>query len=255
VPEIASEMRQSGWVIRPAECLDGVVAAVADPELLAVLEGMRAAGLAQWWAGHAEGDLLQRCGDLRESFAAYDLVPLVERHTGTVFDARAVELCVLRWAAPHGIRVTGTRFLTDVRYNADTVLNIAVHELLHPPWPKRHPVKGCLDALAADPFLAARFAGRDPAAGYNSWASYAEEDAAQALDQFLNTRLGRNTRVTRWRGGPRPTAACTSSPCCCMTPCVAAVSTPRTAATPISSPWHFLTGAPGLAIPRLVTSN
>ena len=26
------------------------------------------------------------------------------------------------------------------------------------------------------------------------WASYAEEDAAQALDQFLNTQLGRNTR-------------------------------------------------------------
>ena len=210
------------------ECLDGLVAAVADPELLAagmretsphwnedddklfrstrlallaVLEGMRAAGLAQWWAEHAEGHLRRRGGELRESFAGYDLVPLVERHTGTAFDARAVELCVLRWAAPHGIRITGTRFLTDVRYNPDTVLNIAVHELLHPPWPKGHPVKGRLDALAADPFLAARFAERDSAAGYNSWASYAEENAAQALDQFLNTQLGRNTRgdpVSRW---------------------------------------------------------
>ena len=104
-------------------------------------------------------------------------------------------------AAPHGIRVTGTRFLTDIRYDAGRVLNIAVHELLHPPWPQGHPVKDRLDALAADPFLAARFAGRDPAAGYNAWASYAEEDAAQALDQFLNTQLGRNTRgdpAARW---------------------------------------------------------
>jgi hypothetical protein len=211
-----------------ADCLDGLIAAVADPErlagamretsarwnpaddrlfrsvrpaLLAVLEGVRAAGLAQWWAGHAEGDLRWRCDQLRESFAGYDLVPLVEQHTGVLFDARAVELCVLRWAAPHGIRVTGTRFLTDIRYDAGRVLNIAVHELLHPPWPKGHPVKARLDALAADPFLAARFAGRDPAAGYNTWASYAEEDAAQALDQYLNTQLGRNTRgdpVTRW---------------------------------------------------------
>ncbi len=211
-----------------AECLDGLVAAVADPELLvaamretsprwneaddrlfrsvrpallAVLEGLRAAGLAAWWAGHAADDLSRRCEELSESFAGYDLVPLVEQHTGVCFDARAVELCVLRWAAPHGIRVTGTRFLTDIRYDADRVLNIAVHELLHPPWPKGHPVKGRLDALAADPFLAARFAGRDPAAGYNTWASYAEEDAAQALDQFLNTQLGRNTRgdpASRW---------------------------------------------------------
>jgi hypothetical protein len=76
------------------------------------------------------------------------------------------------------------------------VLNIAVHELLHPPWPPGHPVKGCLDALAADPFLAARFAERNPDAGYNTWDGYAEEDAAQALDQFLNTALGRNSRYT-----------------------------------------------------------
>jgi len=211
-----------------AECLDGLVAAVTDPELLAgamrevsarwneaddrlfrsirpallaVLEGLRAAGLALWWAEHAEDDLRRRCGELRGSFAVYDLVPLVEQHTGVRFDARAVELRVLRWAAPHGIRVTGTRFLTDIRYDAGRVLNIAVHELLHPPWPKDHPVQSRLDALAGDPFLAARFAARDPAAGYNTWASYAEEDAAQALDQYLNTQLGRNTRgdpATRW---------------------------------------------------------
>ena len=199
----------AGRCDRAAECLDDLVAAVADPELLvsamretsprwneaddrlfrsvrpalsAVLEGLRTAGLADWWAEHAEGDLQRRCGELRQSFAGYDLVPLVERHTGVSFDARAVELCVLRWAAPHGIRVTGTRFLTDVRYEADRVLNIAVHELLHPPWPQCHPVKDSLDALAADPFLAARFAGRDPDAGYNTWARYAEENAAQALD-------------------------------------------------------------------------
>ena len=213
---------------RPAESLDGLITAVADPELLvsamrdgsphwneaddrlfrsvrpallAVLEGLRAAGLADWWTEHAADDLGRRCEELSESFAAYDLVPLVEEHTGVSFDARAVELCVLRWAAPHGIRVTGTCFLTDIRYDADLVLNIAVHELLHPPWPKGHPVKDRLDELAADPFLAARFAGRDPAAGYNTWSSYAEEDAAQALDQFLNDQLGLNTRgdpVTRW---------------------------------------------------------
>jgi len=208
-----------------AEDLDRLIAAVTDPELLvsamrersphrnetddrlfrsvrpallAVLAGLRAAGLACWWAEHAAPDLARRCGELQGSFADYDLVPLVERYTGVRFEARAVELCVLRWAAPHGIRVTGTRFLTDIRYEADRVLNIAVHELLHPPWPDGHPVKGHLDALAADPFLAARFA---PAAGYNTWDSYAEEDAAQALDKFLNIQLGRNTRgdpAARW---------------------------------------------------------
>jgi hypothetical protein len=69
----------------------------------------RAAGLADRWTEHAADDLSWRCDELRRSFAGYDLVPLVEQHTGVCFDTRAVELCVLRWAAPHGIRVTGTR--------------------------------------------------------------------------------------------------------------------------------------------------
>ena len=40
-----------------------------------------------------------------------------------------------------------------------------------------------------------------PSSPLRHLAGYAEEDAAQALDQFLNTQLGRNTRgdpVTRW---------------------------------------------------------
>ena len=84
------------------------------------------------------------------------------------------------------------------------------------PWPKGHPVRSRLDALSADPFLAARFAARDPAAGYNTWASYAEENAAQALDQYLVTQVACNTRGRpgnpvdhrRWRHArPCPAAA------------------------------------------------
>ena len=274
----------AGSCDRAAECLDDLVAAVADPELLvsamrktsprwneaddllfrsvrpalsAVLEGLRTAGLAHWWAEHAEGDLQRRCGELRQSFAGYDLVPLVEQHTAVSFDARAVELCVLRWAAPHGIRVTGTRFLTDVRYEADRVLNIAVHELLHPPWPQGHPVKDRLDALAADPFHAARFDGRgtrmpDTTPG----PATPRKTRPRRSTSSCNTRLGRNSRgdpVTRWTtadGGirrPGPAAA--------RHVAARRVSTPRSPATPISSPALCRTRTPGPAISTPGISN
>ena len=80
------------------------------------------------------------------------------------------------------------------------MLNNAVHELLHPPWPNDHRVKETLAALADDPFLAARFAARDAQAGYNDWSGYVEEDAAQALDQLLLTKPG-SRRPTRSLGG------------------------------------------------------
>jgi hypothetical protein len=208
-------------------CLERLIAAVAEPDLLpgamretsdhwteadeqlyrhvrpalvAVLLGLRAAGLADWWAEHAEPQLQRRCGELRQELAPYDLVPFVERYTSVALPARQVELCVLRWAAPHAIRVTGVRFLGDVRYDRHVLLNNAVHELLHPPWPAHHRVKRMLGALSVDPFLASRFAARDPAAGYGTWPAYVEEDAAQALDQLLITELGqaRKDPVTRW---------------------------------------------------------
>jgi hypothetical protein len=210
-----------------ASCLDRLIAAVGDPDmlpaamrktsdhwteadeqlyrhvrpaLLAVLAALRSAGLPGWWTEHAEPQLERRCGELRQELAPYDLVPVVERHTAVALPAREVELCVLRWAAPHAIRVTGVRFLGDVRYDRRVLLNNAVHELLHPPWHSHHPVKGLLEALSDDPFLARRFAARDPEAGYGTWAAYVEEDAAQALDQLLMTELGlaRTDPVTRW---------------------------------------------------------
>lgn len=172
----------------------------ARPHLLSALTGLRAAGLAEWWLEHAEAELRSRCAQLRPVLGPHDLVPLVERYAGISLPGRWVELCILRWAAPHAIRVTGVRFLGDVRYDSSTLVNNAVHELLHPPFPAQHPVVEQLHNMSTDPFLAQRFAARDRASGYNNWSSYVEEDAAQALDQFITNRIGTNAQapVTRW---------------------------------------------------------
>ena len=179
-----------------------------------------AAGLAQWWAEHAEADLRRRCEELRESFAEFDLVPLVERHTGVRFDDRAVELCVLRWAAPHGIRVTGTRFSPTGVMRPAGSSTLPCTSCCTRRGRQDHPVKGPLDRLAADPFLAARFARRDPAAGYN-------------------TRGDPATRWTTADDGMHVLAYC------CMTPCSAEISTPRAVPTLTSSPVPCQMGRPG----------
>ncbi|MGC1184748.1 MAG: hypothetical protein WBA31_06300 [Candidatus Dormiibacterota bacterium] len=165
-----------------------------------VLTALRDLGLFDWWATSAEPLLQRRCAELTKALGSYDLVPLVERHTGIALPSRKVELCVLRWAAPHAIRVTGVRFLGDVRYSEQVILSNALHELLHPPWPNDHPATRALLGMATDPFLQQRFTARNPDAGYNTWEGYIEEDAAQALDQVLATGLGMATKdpVSRW---------------------------------------------------------
>lgn len=208
------------------EELDGVINAVAQPELLPqlmrqgsahwnikdeelfrsirpalgiVLGWLRDEGLATWWVDNVLGALEDRCQALAAELSAYDIVPIVERRTGIDLKTSEVEVCLLRWAAPHAIRVTGVRFLTDVRYPATIVLNNSVHELLHPSWPDGHVISSQLFDLQADTFLAEKFAQRPPEAGYNDWRGYVEEDAAQALDQWINEKLElAQDPVSRW---------------------------------------------------------
>lgn len=169
------------------------------PALLIVLRWLRDVGLAHWWAENAVNSLEQRCRTLAAEVCGYELLPLIECRTGIELQASVVEVCLLRWAAPHAIRVTGVRFLTDVRYPATIILNNSVHELLHPPWPDGHPVSSQLADLAGDSFLAKAFARRPSEAGYNDWKGYVEENAAQALDQWLNGELGlAKDPIRRW---------------------------------------------------------
>ena len=170
-----------------------------QPDLMRLLAGLHDADLVQWWSEHAEPTLTARCSELVTQAPEVDLTSVVARCSGVHLPDTPIEVCLLRWAAPHAIRVTGLRFLADVRYDSLTLFGNAVHELLHPPFPDGHHVWGALDALADEPFLAARFAGRDIDAGYNTWRSYVEEDAAQALDQLLCERLGIARRSARGR--------------------------------------------------------
>lgn len=169
------------------------------PALNTVLRWLRDAGLAHWWTENVLDSLEQRCATLAVDLSEYDLVPLIQRRTGINLDTSEIEVCLLRWAAPHAIRLTGVRFLTDVRYPATIILNNSVHELLHPPWPDDHPVSSQLANLHTDPFLAEKFAKRPTVAGYNDWKGYVEENAAQALDPWLNKPLGLvKAPVSRW---------------------------------------------------------
>ncbi len=186
-PELIPQLMRQGsahWNIEDEALFTSI-----RPALDTVLDWLRGEGLALWWVENILGSLEACCEALSAQLSSYDIVPIIERHTGIDLDTSEIEVCLLRWAAPHAIRVTGVRFLTDVRYPATIVLNNSVHELLHPSWPDGHPVSSQLFDLQTDPFLAERFAQRPPEAGYNDWSAYVEEDAAQALDQWINEKL------------------------------------------------------------------
>ncbi|KTD99663.1 hypothetical protein ATE68_21620 [Sphingopyxis sp. H038] len=169
------------------------------PRVKAVLEAMQGAGFAAFRAERIaalEGRIIQLQADL----GAYDVIRLHEKLTGRTFDPE-IEVVLLQFCKPHGIKVQGQTFLQAADWNTAITVRNAAHEMLHPPVVMDGPAaKAALAILAKDPLIPRVVAEHDPKWGYTTLEGLLNEDLAQALDQLIAEELGvaRNPS-DRWR--------------------------------------------------------
>lgn len=161
------------------------------PLVLTVLEGLKEAGFAALRREFLGTRLSARIPALEATLAGYDVIAEQERLLGRPFADASLEVILLHFSKPHGIKVRGQRFLTHHDYPDDIVLRNAAHEMLHPPFDMEGPTaRLVLQTLDRDPLLTRVVAGHNPAFGYNSLAGLLNEDCVQALEQIVSERLG-----------------------------------------------------------------
>lgn len=123
------------------------------------------------------------------------------RLTGRPASLDTLTVYILRFVKPHGIKVTGSRFLTADTWPVSVVLPDAVHEMMPRPYDLAGDaeLRTALDRLRADPFLMKRVEGAAPSLGYTTFEGFVEEDIVQALEQVALERMGveRNAH-THW---------------------------------------------------------
>lgn len=161
------------------------------PDLLVVLGGLRDAGFVAFRQKLLAGRLESRIATLNTYLAKYDVVAEQERLLGRPLMSPTIDIVLMWFSKPHGVRVQGQRFLSHVDYPDGNVVSIAAHEVLHPPIPMDGPVaKAVLDVLAKDDLFTRIVAEHDHSFGYNSLEGILNEDICQALDQIVSERLG-----------------------------------------------------------------
>jgi len=171
----------------------------AAPRLKTVLEAMQGAGFAAFRAERTAG-LDARIAELTRDLAAYDVISLHEKLTGRSFDPQ-IEVVLLQFCKPHGIKVQGQTFLQAADWNTAITVRNAAHEMLHPPVAMDGPAaKAALAALEKDALILRIVRDHDPQWGYTTIDGLLNEDLAQALDQLIGEALGvgRNP-ADRWR--------------------------------------------------------
>jgi hypothetical protein len=170
----------------------------ARPALATALRALKRVGFEGYWRQHVLPHVEERVRSLTSQLGEYDFLPVVSRLLGRPARARRLTVHLLQFSQPHGIRVSGLRFLTHVDYPVATVLRNALHESLHPPFDRRDPrVRAALRRLGRDPAIREIVRDHDRSLGYNTVAGYVEEDCVQALEEIVAEKFGVG-RDSRW---------------------------------------------------------
>ena len=155
-----------------------------------------------YWQSAILPRIQNRIRVIEPELAGYNVVAEDEAVLGTALPSNHITVYVLRYNHPHGIRLTGTRFVSGLGWPVTVVVNNAAHELLHPPYDLAHDqeLRQRLASLKGDPFLMGHVTNHNPSYGYNSLESLVEEDCVRALDQLVMEKLNiaRDPRE-RWK--------------------------------------------------------
>jgi hypothetical protein len=174
----------------------------AKPALEAALRALDRVGFPAYWAANAKPKIEKRISELSPELPKYNIIPVIESYLGFPLSSQTIAVYLLAYSEPHGIRITGLRFLTHVSYPFSIVLHNAIHEPMHPPYHADDPkVREAIDLLGRDPLVIDKVQHHDSSFGYNTTAGYIEEDSVQALEQLVSEKLGVGRNACKyWQG-------------------------------------------------------
>lgn len=171
-------------------------------DLRTILSALKELGFPDYWQQYILPQVQQKISSVESKLVDYNVVTEVETLLGFRLPSNTITIYMIYFAQPHGIRITGTRFIADVSYPFSVILQNAVHEMMHPPYDiaHDHSLRAALNSLKTDSFLLGKIQNHNPSFGYNSFDSFIEEDCVRALEQVASERLntGREARQ-RWK--------------------------------------------------------
>jgi len=163
----------------------------ARPALEVALKALDRVGFPAYWEANARPRIEKRIAELSPDLKKYNVIPVIEGYLGFPLPSQTIKVYLLAYSEPHGIRITGLRFLTHVSYPFTIVLHNAIHESMHPPYRKDDAsVRQAIDLLGKDPTVIDKVQHHDASFGYNTTASYIEEDSVEALEQIVSEKFG-----------------------------------------------------------------
>jgi hypothetical protein len=160
--------------------------------LVTILAFLESIGFQAYWQREILPKVEVRIATLRSELTGYNAIAEAETYLGYSLPSDEIAVYVLYYTRPHGIKLVGTRFLTDLTWDTTIVAHNAVHEMMHPPYDleSSEDLRDAILSLRGDRFLMQRFDNHNKDYGYNSFESFIEESCVRALDQVICEKWG-----------------------------------------------------------------
>lgn len=172
---------------------------VVRPRLIAALGFFERIGFEKIWREEFAPKIDAKVTEISAKIGDAHFLDDQERLVGFRSVKGPMTAYLLYFSKPHGIRITGPRYLTAYDYPVQIILQNAVHEPMHAPFAVDD--KTFWEALAPlrkDTDLMNRVENHNPDFGYNSFEGVIEEGSVQALEQIISEKMG-----VAWPAGPR----------------------------------------------------
>lgn len=172
------------------------------PDLKIVFKWLEKIEFENYWRENIKSIVDDSLSVISKDLYKYDVIEITEQHLGHKLSSDTIVVYLLFYSQPHGIKITGTRFLTDVAWPFEILMRTASHEMMHPPFDLKKDtiLLEKINLLKNEKFFMDKVLNHNPSFGYNSLEGFVEEDCVQALDQIINEKLGiaKDPKV-RWK--------------------------------------------------------
>ncbi|MBZ0202146.1 MAG: hypothetical protein K8I03_03935 [Ignavibacteria bacterium] len=160
-------------------------------ELITILEFLKSSGYPEYWQRNVLPKIIAAIDKLRPGLPNYDVIKENEYFLGFKLPSDTITVYMLYFCKPHGIRITGTRFLTSIDWPFEILVRNAAHEMMHPPYDYKgdSELRELIEGFSADEFVMDKVNNHNPSFGYNTLDGLFEEDCVQSLDQMINESL------------------------------------------------------------------
>lgn len=160
------------------------------PRLTAMARHIDQGGFLDYWQQTCLPEIDQRCREFITKAGKYPVIEEVNKLLGPQYahSDETITLYLCKFAAPHGTSLSRQGFVSDIRWDIELTVAIALHEMLHPPY-DRIKLERISEELVKDEFMA-QARNLLPPYYYPTARMFVEENIVEGTHIYLAEKLG-----------------------------------------------------------------